>query len=522
MIQTREIAPLALLVFTGCQVAAPTPSGAPGPIAPSVLSRFDLETPQEVAPLEPVHVLGASPAADEEGIDAPAASIEFEDVLTSVERHFPLVLAAQEEVAIAEGRLTAARGGFDTSLKANGLTELEGFYESDRFKLNLVQPIRDFGATFRGGYKLGRGTFADYDGEEQSNRDGELSAGVTLPLLQGRAIDPRRVALWRARIERQAADPFVLAKRLEAMRKAADAYWEWVAAGRQREVAVRLLALAEGRRQQITLAVEEGLLARINLTENQRLIVDRQSDRIRAEQKLRETAIKLSLFWRDSQGMPRVPGDDALPYEFPVPHVAEDVILTEDEAFALRHRPEVRSIQLAMERLELDGDLARNALLPTLDFDFFASQDYGEAASTPDDKGDLELTAMVTLDVPLQRRKAKGKLRELESKLVKLEREAQFVSEVIVTEIQQARTALIQSWERIAQAEENVTLANELAEAERFQLGLGQSDLLRVNLREQQAAEAAAELIKVLQEYFIALTTYRAVLGIPHDNAQDG
>ena len=46
---------------------------------------------------------------------------------------------------------------------------------------------------------------------------------------------------------------------------------------RRRELALRLLALAEDRMEQIQLAVDEGLLAKINVTENERLIVDRRT-----------------------------------------------------------------------------------------------------------------------------------------------------------------------------------------------------------------------------------------------------
>ena len=122
----------------------------------------------------------------------------------------------------------------------------------------------------------------------------------------------------------------------------------------------------------------------------------------------------------------------------------------------------------------------------------------------------------MTLEVPLQRRRAKGSARALAARRSQLQRDAQFLREVIVTDVQDARSALTQSWLRIEQARENVRLANELAEAERFQLTAGESDLLRVNLREQQAAVAAASLVDVLQLYFRALAAYRAVLGIPH------
>jgi outer membrane protein TolC len=269
--------------------------------------------------------------------------------------------------------------------------------------------------------------------------------------------------------------------------------------------------------EQLEWAVEEGLLPPVNLTENQRLIIDRQASLVRAERGLQEAAIKLSLYWRDEEGRPSVPAEGALPYDFPAPRPAVDVLVRGDEEFALEQRPEVRAIALELESLRLKQSMARNTFLPELDFGMFASQDVGAPVNDPDDKGEFELEALLSLNVPLQRRGARGKVREITGKLSKLEREAQFVREVVVTDVQDARSALVQSWLRIEQSRENVRLANELAEIERFQLREGESDLLRVNLREQQAAVAAAKLVDDLHEYFRALAVYRAVLGIPYE-----
>lgn len=504
--------------LAACQAAPPRLPGPPARLAPEVLERFTLAPPESPPALEPVHLLGRSASADEEGTGAPAAAIELDDVLDAVERHFPLVLAAREEIEIAEGALQRARGGFDTRLESRGEFDVEGFYDRDRFDVAVEQPTALWGLGFEGGYRFGGGDFPVYEGGEKTNEDGELRLKMSLPLLQSRTIDPRRVELWRARLGRQQADPIVQAKLLETTRDAAEAYWAWVAAGRLREIAVRQLALAEDRREQVELAVAEGFLAPINLTENQRLIVDRQARLVGAERRLQETAIALSLYWREADGRPAVPDDGLLPYEFPAPRPAADVLIGGDDVLAIEQRPEVRAVRLDLEKLALERDLARNAILPRLDLGVFASRDLGAAVNVPDDKGDLELGALLTLEVPLQRRRARGTGRELQAKLSQLERKAQFLREVIVSDVQDARSALTQSWLSIGQARENVRLANELADAERFQLAAGESDLLRVNLREQQAAAAAASFVDVLEKYFRALAGYRAVLGVPYSS----
>ena len=64
------------------------------------------------------------------------------------------------------------------------------------------------------------------------------------------------------------------------------------------------------------------------------------------------------------------------------------------------------------------------------------------------------------------------------------------------------------------QARENVRLAEQLrnAEARRFELGL--SNLIDVNIREVQAADAAVALIRAQAAYFRAGAEYRAAVGV--------
>ncbi len=514
---------VASTLFGACQLRPPaTFDPLPG-LRREVIERFVLaHADQSEAPLGPIHVLGRSRRADDEATDAPFAEIELNDVLLAVETHFPLVLAALEEVEIAEGRLQQARGGFDTRVGALGAFDLEGFYQSETIDFGVEQPLEFWGLNLSSGYRIGRGDFAVYDGKRKTNKEGEWRLGVSVPLLAGREIDARRVSLWRARLARDAAAPLVLHKRLEATLKAAQSYWKWVAAGRSREIAIRLLALAEDRMAQIDLAVREGLLAGINLIENQRLIADRRSALLRAERKLQESALVLSLFWRDERGQPATPRNEMLPYEFPQPRDVSSLLRPDDEDLALAQRPELRLVDIELERLQLELELARNDVLPRLDAGVFGSQDLGSASSTPDDKEPFELTALLRFQLPLQRSLARGQTRESQAKLRKLTRERQFLADAVRNDVRDVTSALTQTWARIAQAEENVRLAHELAQAERIQLAAGQSDLLRVNLREQQAAAAAGGLVEVYEEYFSALAQYRFALGLPYDEVVAG
>ncbi|MHC4892935.1 MAG: TolC family protein [Planctomycetota bacterium] len=521
-----------LLLLWSCQSRLPgalepseaytrAPQWQPLELEDGLTSRFRLsDTPveagQDSLDLQPIHVLGSSRLEAAEDENAPSASIELHDVLISVERHFPVLLAAREELKVADARLLSAEGGFDTRLNASALSELDGFYQSDRVGFGVTQPLVPLGAEVSAGYRLGRGDFAVYDGKAKTDDGGEYRLGLLVPLLQNRAIDPRRVAVWKARLARDRAEPELVLAEIAITRDAALAFWNWVAAGRRREIAQGLLELAQNRMEQVNLQVDEGALAEIDRTENQRLIVDRQATLVRAERALQQAAIALSLFWRDANGQPAVPPDEALPYEFPVPLDIASVALPGDEELAYARRPELAALAIEQEELRLEQGLAQNSLLPRLDLEVRASQDVGGTVNDPDDKGPFEFGVYLDFDVPVQRSRARGQVRLLQSRLIQLEQELQFARDRIGAQVRDARSALVQSWGRIAQARENVALAVELADAENFKFREGGSDLLRVNLREQQAAVAAAELVAALEGYFAALTAYRAAIGVPY------
>ena len=486
------------------------------PVAPATLYESLLDesdTPDELA-------APAAPAAPGEG--AAVEPLRLEDVIFSVEENFPLILAALDQIDIVAGQIEQAQGSFDTKLTSKNDFEIAGFYETEEYGFGFEQATPWLGAVFSGGYRRGKGNFAIYDGKSKTNDGGEFALGVVLPLLRGREVDANRIELWRARLERQRVEPQILAKRLDTTQKAAAAYWKWIAKGENLRIARSLLRLAESRESQLRAAVEEGLLAEINLTDNRRLIVERQAGLVSAERDLQEAAIFLSLFRRDPAGEPVIEPASRLPRDFPIPRRPGDVLLDEGIELAIAQRPEVRAMEVEISQLELDLDLARNNALASLDVGLFASQDIGGASNDPDDKSDFEFDAQILFELPLQRRKARGKELELEGKISKRNRELRLAKDTIIAEVQDVVSELTLSFERVGQAEENLRLARELVDAERLMLQLGESDLFRVNVREQQSALAAKGRVEVLARYFLALTAYRATLGVPYNEVVRG
>ena len=434
------------------------------------------------------------------------------DVLDSAVTAFPLLEVAAAERRRAGGQIVEARGAFDTKLKAAAEEAPLGFYRNYREAAGVEQPIYHNGGEVFAAYRIGRGSFEPWYRERETNEGGEFKAGLTLPLLRGRRIDERRTALRIAVLERQAAEPGVRLALLEAVRDAALLYWEWVAAGRQLAIAEDLLRLALDRDVQVRRLIEEGETAVIIGVDNARLIADRRAKRIAAQRKLLQSAAKLSLYLRGRGGVPLVPADELLPPGFPA---ADESVpdLTAAIAAALANRPEPVTLELQRRQLEAARALACNDLLPDVDFGTVLSQDVGQPTSSKRDKSRFELDAALTFSVPLQRRKARGKILQAEGKLAGLAAKRRFTADKIAVEVRTAVASLVAAAGQIEQARRSLEFARRLERAEQREFDEGEGDLLRVNLREAATAAAAAELVEARRAYHASLAQLRAVLG---------
>ena len=441
-----------------------------------------------------------------------SVGISLEDVIASVHQSYPLVQAAFQERQIANGNQLSAWGEFDTKLKAASESGPLGFYETYRNNAGFTTPIYG-GGEFFGGYRNGGGDFQPWYQERETNDGGEFKGGVRIPLIRDREIDGRRAAVWRATYDQQIADPVIQASLVQFAREAGLAYWKWVAAGQKYELGQQWLQLAEGRNDGIQKRVDAGDLDPPELTDNQRAIAKREAKLADALGTYQQSAVKLSLFLRDANGLPYIPTADVLP-EFPALRDLAMTQVDEDISRAQQSRPELTALSLRLQQLRVDSAEARNMTRPGLDAQLVGSQDVGEPTSKKRDKSEFELEAALFFDVPLQRRKGRGKMQAVQAKMSQVSAKRRMVQDKVAAEVQMVYAGLIQSRQEALKAREAVRLASEMADIERRKFEVGDSDLLKVALREQYALEAAEEEISATYNHFMAFTEYAASLAI--------
>lgn len=481
------------------------------------------ETTEETAVSSPEEVEDetVAPTSPQEGelkneVETSAPStLQLDAVVSSVYANFPLLEAARFQRNVANGEILSAEGAFDTKFKASTENLPLGYYENYRQVLLLTQPLYG-GAEVYGGYRLGRGQFQPWYLERQTNEGGEFKTGVQVPLVRNRSIDERRAQLWKATYVRQRTEPEIQSQLIDFVRDGSLVYWDWVAAGRKQVVARRLLELAVDRNDGIRARVKAGDLDPPDAEDNQRIIVSREAKVIDAGRKVRQSAVKLSLFYRDDIGHPVIPLEQWTP-DFPNPTEVREDQLASDITLALTRRPEIQTIDILRREIDVDYASAQNDYKPQVDALVFGSQDVGAPTSIKRDKSPFDLEAGIYADVPLQRRKARGKISSIEAKVSQIIAKRQMIEDKVTTEVQSAHAGLTAAWARVAKARESLRLARKMAQIELQKFNAGSSDLLSVNLREQQAFEAAETEIDALLEYFQSKAIYRAALAEDND-----
>lgn len=487
-----------------------TPSARGHPSGPA-RARGDVVT--RTAAEEPKVETAPSPAPSQPQLAAPTPGPKgphLDEVIQSVYRSYPLLQSAFFARNIAQGEHLSATGEFDLKFKAASENGPAGFYQTYRQSVGVLQPMLAGGHTFAG-YRIGRGDFEPWYLERQTNGGGEFKAGVLVPLAKDRSIDERRMRLWQTAAGVHLVEPEIHAQLIDFVQDASHAYWNWVAASESYQLNERVLQLAENRTERIRKQVDAGLIDPPELTDNLRLVAERQGKLADSDRKRQQTAAKLSLYWRTNDGAPLMATTDLRP-AFPPPLRIQRDQLAADIPVALANRPELAVLNFLRQQIDIEYAQAQNSLQPEVNAMLAGSQDVGEPTSSKRDKSEFEVEASLFVDVPLQRRKARGKIASLEGKLSQLAAKRRITEDKIVVDVQAAHAALVAMYNQTVQAQEAQRLAEDLAARERRNFDLGASDLLKVTLREQYSVESGQKLIDALLQYHLAAADYRAAL----------
>lgn len=421
----------------------------------------------------------------------PASALMLDEVLASSARSAPDIITALARMRQAEGRALSAAGAFDTVFSVDARSRVEGYYDGSYVDGKVERPLTDNGGSIYGAYRNSRGDFPIYEDKAYTNRLGEVKVGALYSLLRDRLIDARRADIRLARNDIDITNFETQATAIGVQARAIEAYQKWLVAGLKLRAYQGLYELASGRSKGIARQVQLEARPDILLTENEVNLVKREALIVQARRDLQTAAVALSLYYRDAQGAPIIVAEKRLPE-------SADALtaLRVNPLFDIENRPDFGILLEEIDNATVKLALARNDLRPRFDLRGEVAKDVGPEGLGGYSRTPLEVIVGVTFKVPLQNRKARGKIVENQAKLDELTTKQRFLAEKIRAEVANIGIEVATARELVDTTRRQRDLATRLAQAERRRFELGASDFFLVNSREEAATDAEIALIE--------------------------
>ena len=456
---------------------------------------------------------GPAAAADEVKTRAlPPIPLSVNEVLAWIDRTHPLLKGAGTEKISARGKMLKALGAFEPTLIND--TEIERFIPSSSpnetrsvgFNDTLIEARHPWG--FRGS----AGIREVINGPAQipdlgfNNGNNQVILGGFFPLLRGLMINPENAELQRSELADPRAEVKISQTRQDLFLAAATQFWDWVAAVKFADIQRRAVAVADDRYKQVEGRAKAGAVAPLDVVEAGQEVQRRREVYISAQRAIEQEQYKLSMFLWDNH-TPTTPALERAPDFPPQGASPSPEIVLADKKQAKMDRPEIREIDIEAKINNIDLQLAKNNLLPSLDAE--------AAPARAPEKFVLGLGYRFGLElkIPLLQRRSRGEVLEAQAQADRLVLVQKFREQQVVVDVDNALSAIERAKERVTVAAESLKMAKTLEDGERFRFSLGATSVLFVNLRERNSVDSEIQLVRAKADYQKALALYQWARG---------
>ncbi len=440
----------------------------------------------------------------------PAIPLSVDEIHAWIDRSHPLLKGAGTEKVMARGRMLKALGAFEPVLVND--TEIERFVSKDKFGTQsvgfndtLIEARNPMGFRYSAGVRQAIGD-AKIPDLSFGNGNQQVLLGGFFPLLKGLMVNPENAELQRSELADPRADVRIAQTRQDLFLAAATQFWDWVAAVRYVDVQHKALKVAEDRFKQVEGRAKAGAVAPLDVVEANQEVQRRREVAIAAQRQVEQEQFKLSMFlWENNA--PTLPALDRVP-DFPAHTLTPtpDAVKTH-KIQAKAERPEIREIGIEAKLNDIDLELAKNNLLPSLDAE--------AAPARAPEKFVLGLGYRFGLElrIPILQRRSRGEVLEAQGKADRFVMVQKFREQQVVVDVDNALSAIERAKERMEAAVQSLRLAKTLEEGERFRFGLGATSVLFVNLRERNSVDSEAQVIRAKADYQKAQALYQWAIG---------
>lgn len=444
--------------------------------------------------------------------ELPPIPLSVDEIHAWIDRAHPLLKGAGTEKVMARGKMLKALGAFEPTVVND--TELERFISSSNpekgtqtggFNDTLVEARHPMGFRYSAGVRQAIGD-AKIPDLSFNNGNQQVLLGGFFPLLRGLMVNPESAELQRSELADPRADVRIAQTRQDLFLAAATQFWDWVAAVKFLEVQRRAVGVADDRFRQVEGRAKAGAVAPLDVVEANQEVQRRREVAIAAQRFVEQEQLKLSMFlWENN--VPVLPPLERAP-EFPAQALVPTAeTIKAHKLQAKTDRPEIKEIDIEAKLNNIDLELAKNSLLPSLDAE--------AAPARQPEKFVLGLGYRFGLElrIPILQRRSRGEVLEAQGKADRFVLTQRFREQQVVVDVDNALSAIERAKERIAAAVESLRLAKTLEEGERFRFSLGATSVLFVNLRERNSVDSEGQVIRAKAEYQKALALYQWSIG---------
>jgi outer membrane protein TolC len=313
---------------------------------------------------------------------------------------------------------------------------------------------------------------------------------------------------------------------MDTVRNIEDAYWSLIAAKEAQRVAEKSLETAKALLDQTRTQFEVGVVSKVEVTEAEAGLSQREVTLIRARNDYRnqqDRLIDLVL----GKGLRASSTLELNPTDNPVDIIAYEIQVEEAVSRAFENRPEVQEAQKEIQRQEVLVAFAKNQRLPALDGVFGYGQNGLSGNQNPDfstvfgpqpiSQGNWshnfdtynnapEYTARARFSIPIPNTAASRNVDRSQFELGRAETRLRRLEQNIILEVREAARNLAAAQEGIVAAQDARRAADEQLRAERIRLEYGESTPFDVLQREEQLVDRERELIFAYQAYHLSVT----------------
>lgn len=438
-------------------------------------------------------------------------------VYASTINHFPVIKAAEQNIAVAEAHVQSAKGAFDPSITSSFKSTPGGGYENAYDQTQLDVPLMYGGGHFFAGYRIGRGDWPTYYQNYRTNSAGEVVVGLDMPLLRDFKIDPSRAkyqsSLVNIGLQHDLADQI----KIDTLQQAGYAYWAWVASASKLRLVKQLLDLALNRQKALLRRYHLGDAANIEFVENKRFILQRKAALVYAKLEFTRTSNFLSLYYRNKLGKSIVPTLKQVPNTLFHTHKIHLKSLLNEEKYQMiySYSPKLSLVAKKIQLEKIKLELAKNDLMPSLDASIATQREFGNGGDPLLKEGALDVGLTFSIDFP--RNIAKGQNKAAKNNLLKYQIRRHFFEQDLKVDYINVVNELSSDSRQVSLLNQEVGYAKQVERAEIIRFKEGDSSLFLVNQREQATFSAKLDAIDAALAYQKSMINLQKLCGFSHE-----